>query len=364
MPPKKADSKKDNKKEKKTAVKKTAKTSTVKKAATSKNATVAKKTATSKKTDSTKKATTAKKANTSKKSSATKKSTTSKKTVVKKSVETKKTGTAKKAVTTKETAEKKVSTTKKAVTDKATKSTKKSSPGKKSSAVVRKKSTAKKTTAHRKSVSAKRTPKKSSKKEEKLLVKDFPLTEYYDLPEKYTETVVKVLAQTPDTLFIYWDISNEDRKRFEDIYGPSFFSDTKPVLIITNKTMHYTFEIDINDFANCWYLHVNDAKCDYSIELGRRPISNISIPNNYLYISSSNTIEAPNDHILLEKKQSMVYFRNVKTNVITSKPITSLSFLKNLGKFYDIYEFYDRAYSSEDFSEAGKLMGNSSSVMK
>ena len=31
--------------------------------------------------------------------------------------------------------------------------------------------------------------------------------------------------------------------------------------------MHYAFEVEINDFANSWYLHVNDANCDYKIEL-------------------------------------------------------------------------------------------------
>lgn len=290
---------------------------------------------------------------------AVKKSTSAKKnnstTTVKKNTTVKKGTTSKSPSTTKKTSTKQSSTKKT--------STVRKNVGKKTSAVVRKKSTAKKTTAHRKAVSAKRTPKKQSKKVEEL-VKNFPLSEYYDLPEKYTQTVVKVLAQTPDTLFIYWDISDDDRKRFEEVYGQSFFTDTKPVLIITNKTMNYTFEVDINDFANCWYLHVNDAKCDYSVELGRRPISNINIPDNYLYVSSSNVIEAPNNHILLEKKQSMVYFRNVKTNVISSKPMTSLTFLKNLGKFYDIYEFYDKAYAKEDFSNASKLMGNSSSVMK
>ena len=49
------------------------------------------------------------------------------------------------------------------------------------------------------------------------------------------------------------------------------FSKTKPVLIIHNETMNYSFEIEINDFANSWYLHVNDADCKYVIELGRRP---------------------------------------------------------------------------------------------
>ncbi|MBQ9298475.1 MAG: DUF4912 domain-containing protein [Clostridia bacterium] len=197
------------------------------------------------------------------------------------------------------------------------------------------------------------------------LVEKSLTTEYYDLPFTYGKTVVKILAQTPEVLFVYWDISEEDRKKFVETYGENFFNETKPVLIITNKTMNYTFEVDINDFANSWYLHVNDAKCEYTIELGRRPISqNINIPNNYLCVTSSNEIEAPNDHILFEKAQNMVYFRNVKTNVVSSKSITSLSLLKNMGKIYNIYDFYKKIYNEEDFKDASRLMGNSSSVFK
>ena len=58
-------------------------------------------------------------------------------------------------------------------------------------------------------------------------------------------------------------------------------------------------EIDINDFANSWYLHVNDANCEYTVELGRRPKyynseKHVNIQNDYLYVTSSNVIEAPN----------------------------------------------------------------------
>ncbi|MEI3434642.1 MAG: hypothetical protein V8R26_06685 [Clostridia bacterium] len=38
--------------------------------------------------------------------------------------------------------------------------------------------------------------------------------------------------------------------------------------------MNYTFEIEINDFANCWYFNINDEKCEYVVELGRRPKNN------------------------------------------------------------------------------------------
>lgn len=269
-------------------------------------------------------------------------------------------------------------TAKKASTTKATSKTKTTKAAKDTTAKKSTKTTTKKTTktaSTKKATSAKATTTRKPRAKKLVandkitastpLVHDFAESEYYDLPFTYNKTVVKILAQTPEILFVYWDISEEDRKKYIEKYGENFFNETKPVLIITNKTMGYTFEVDINDFANSWYLHVNDAKCEYNIELGRRPITrDISIPNNYVYVASSNVIEAPNDHILFEKAQNMVYFKNVKTNVVSSKPITNLSLISNLGRIYNIYDVYKKIYKDETFENSKKIMGNSSSVFK
>lgn len=156
------------------------------------------------------------------------------------------------------------------------------------------------------------------------------------MPYRYNQTIVKVLAQTPTTLFVYWDISDADRAHYVKTYGENFFNDTKPVLVIHNITMNYSYEIDIDDFANSWYLHVNDSNCEYSVELGRRPKYNneeFNMPNSYLYVTSSNVMDSPNDHILFDKNLKTVYFRDVKTNIVTAKHITSISFLRNMGKY-------------------------------
>lgn len=171
--------------------------------------------------------------------------------------------------------------------------------------------------------------------------------EYYDLPYRYNETVVKILAQTPTTLFIYWDIADTDRKNFTQKYGDDFFEKTKPVLVVYNKTMNYHFEVEINDFANSWYLHVNDANCDYSVELGRRPYEAQSPIENYVYVTTSNDMEMPNNHILFDRLGKTVFFKNIKNNFVEEKEISSLSFIKSLGKVYDIYEIYKEIYKEE-----------------
>ena len=243
--------------------------------------------------------------------------------------------------TTKKTTAKKTTTRKKAVA-----TTKKKEPVKKETAKTSsttKKAT--KTTAKKTSVAKKTTTrKKSVKKQEKVVP-----VEYYDLPYRYNQTVVKVLAQTPSTLFIYWDISDEDRKNYEKHYGEDFFNNTKPVLIVYNDTLGYSFEVEINDFANSWYLHVADSKCDYRIELGRRPIVKTEkIQDDYIYVTTSNEMQAPNNKILFNKEQKMVYFKNVKTGNITEKPINTLSFITNMGKIYDIYDLYKEIYQDEN----------------
>jgi hypothetical protein len=199
--------------------------------------------------------------------------------------------------------------------------------------------------------------------------------EYYDLPYRYNQTVVKILAQTPNNLFVYWEISDEDRKNLKEQYGEYFFEITKPVLVIHNETMNYTFELDINDFANSWYFQVKDADCEYKIELGRRPIPinynympQYDIQKNgpikpveteYIYISSSNELEAPNNHILFND-QNKIYFRNLKTNELIEKDIKDFSFINKNNGFINIYELYKNLYKEEISNNSFDLRNPSS----
>ena len=219
-----------------------------------------------------------------------------------------------------------------------------SSTGKNS--VSKKTTTNKSNTKIAKNLSSKKST-NSKSKTKKVVKKDFTTVEYYDLPYRYNETIVKILAQTPNMLFIYWDISDDDRNSYIEKYGENFFNTTKPVLIITNRTMNYSFEVEINDFANSWYLHINDADCDYAVELGRRPIEYNSNIDNYVYITTSNDMQMPNDHILFDKLGKSVFFKNTKNNFIEEKEISSITFIKSLGKVYDIYELYKEIYNGE-----------------
>ena len=227
---------------------------------------------------------------------------------------------------------------KKVVTKKATKKTadtiikKKPAAKKVAKTITEKKTIAKKVpkATKEKKVIVKKTPKVVTKK--KTIVKKTPKTttkkkavtkktfnlEYYDLPYRYNETTVKLLAQSPKILFVYWDISDIDRKNLINKYGEDIFNTTKPFLIIFNETKNYTFEIEISDYANSWYLNVDDESCNYKITLIRKYIyNNPYVENNTIYITSSNVVETPNDHILFNNLNDYCEFINLKNGNIS-----------------------------------------------
>ena len=391
----KTSAKKENKK---TTTKKATSTAKAADAKVTKKATTKKTTSTDKAADAkvTKKATTKKTTSTAKAADAkvTKKATTKKATstakaadakVTKKATTKKTTSTAKAAdaKVTKKTTTKKATSTAKAADSKVTKkaTTKKTT----STAKVTKKATTKKTTSTAKATDAKVTKKATTKKAsstsetvviaspEKVTkaritktatkkasskktaiaenikdVNDFKKinpdaipAEYYDLPYHYDKTTVKILAQTPHSMFLYWDVSDADKAKLEEKYGKTVFVETQPVLIIHNVTQNYTFEINVDDFSNSWYVRTPTSNCQFNVELARKKINGNYLKNNNstaekIHISSSNTVISPNDHILSNTINNPVLFKNVKTNSLEELTIHNLSKIEKLYQNYEL----------------------------
>lgn len=211
---------------------------------------------------------------------------------------------------------------------------------------------------------------KSTSKTKSVKATSATVVEYYDLPYKYNQTVVKVLYQNPTTLFVYWEISDNDMEYYKNTYGENFFETTRPVLVVYNETMNYSFEVNINDFANSWYFNINDSKCNYRVELIRKPISyNEKIKTDYIYITSSNKIETPNDRILFSTNEPYtVYFKNTKDN--TQRKVNLPKLLEDLNLVnkdfgfpivQNVYDLYKHIYHIEDVGEFSVSLTNPSS---
>lgn len=220
--------------------------------------------------------------------------------------------------------------------------------------------------------------KKAEKKQSEQENTDSPkhLLEYYDLPFRYNETIVKILAQTPKRLFVYWDIADKDKQTYLNAFGEKFFQDTYPVLLVHNENKNYTYEVTINDFANSWYLDISNPRDKYTIQLGRKfkfdrkpKISSeiseneIGLKNDYLFIAMSNELEVPNDHILFEECKPYVTYRNVKTKQEEIKDLTKTIWKKELKALYQ--ELYHGEIDGEKFDMLNpSSMGTSSSITK
>ena len=240
---------------------------------------------------------------------------------------------------------------------------------KKTTKKVETKETAKKavtkTTKTAKTTTKKATAKTKTIRTKKVAELEKPefLQEYYDLPYRYNETIVTILAQTPKRLFVYWDISDKDRETYKKTFGDDFFEKTYPVLLVHNEEMNYTFEVPINDFANSWYLDIQDSKKNYVVQLGRKfknleqahqvnydivKEEHINLQNDFIYITDSNKLEAPNDHILFELLSNKIKYRNVKTGEEYTKDLKDIA--RELGNVYPAdaaYELYTKLYEEE-----------------
>lgn len=180
------------------------------------------------------------------------------------------------------------------------------------------------------------------------------IMEYYDLPAGYNQTTVKLLFQTPKKLFVYWEISEADKKKLFEDNGKDFFEKTSPFLVVKNKTKNYSFEVGINDFANSWYFDIPDSNCEYEVVLIRKH----KITQSPTLITTSNEMEVPNNQILFEQDRKEIFFKNVKTDDVVSKSVVNLQFINHLGNVCHANSFYEKFYQEEDLLQISNPTSN------
>ena len=88
----------------------------------------------------------------------------------------------------------------------------------------------------------------------------------------------------------------------------------------------------------------------------------INLQNDFIYITDSNKLEAPNDHILFENLGNQVTYRNIKNGNEYNKDINSLmSKLQNIYPDSNIKNLYKELYGNELDGEEGFNISNPSS---
>ena len=187
------------------------------------------------------------------------------------------------------------------------------------------------------------------------------ISEYYEIPQKYNETMIKVLAQNPNKLFVYWEISNDHISKYLNEYGDTFYELTYPILILENEKNNHRSEIIIDGFANSWYIDIVDDSSTYSITYARKVSCNmVNLNDNsilkkdeIIHFAKSNNIVSPNGHILYNNSNNIL-FKNIKTNTEYTIPLTNI--LQSSNNIYsNISKFKEEILDNEHISSN---MGN------
>lgn len=164
-----------------------------------------------------------------------------------------------------------------------------------------------------------------------------PKNEYYDLPTKYNETVVRLLVQSPTRMYVYWEVS--DSKVDEINKAKLDYNSCTPILKITNITMGYSYEMQIDPFATSYYIEVKDANCNYKVELGRRN------KEKFISIYESNQVTIPRSMPVSEKDKEEIIYRNCIRMETADKFTIYRSRRNNIANKQD---YYGLSFSGED----------------
>jgi hypothetical protein len=87
---------------------------------------------------------------------------------------------------------------------------------------------------------------------------------------------MRAIPRDPQWLFAYWEISESTRNELRAKMGESVFASAKKILRLIDVTeivydgsnaQHY-IDIEINEFANNWYVQVPESGRNYVLELG------------------------------------------------------------------------------------------------
>lgn len=138
-----------------------------------------------------------------------------------------------------------------------------------------------------------------------------PKSEYYELPTKYNETVVRLLVQSPTRMYVYWEVADKTIKRFASNHLD--YNNSKPILKITNLTMNYSYEMEIDPFTTNYYIEVKDADCSYKVELGRK------CQDQFVSIFASNNVTIPRSAPIFNKESEEIIYRNCMRLTETDK---------------------------------------------
>lgn len=154
--------------------------------------------------------------------------------------------------------------------------------------------------------------------------------EYFDVPFRYNETCIKLIFQNPYTLYAFWDVSDEDEKKYIEKYGEHSYYNSRIYLEVSNLDNGKKFEIDVNPFAKSWFIHIYEPNCKYTVKLCR------TINNEKVDIATSNSLMVPTNAPHFPPDTTFTFVNNKTNDVAFTFSIPAAVEAMNKTGSYDI----------------------------
>jgi len=115
-----------------------------------------------------------------------------------------------------------------------------------------------------------------------------------EFPRSYGKNQLTLLVRDPEWLYAYWEITatvqSEFSRQFGDIWNLS--RPTLRVYDVTDENKKTFYDIQIQDYAESWYIHVGKPNHTFFVDLGR------VLPDGRFYcIARSNFVTTPSNRI-------------------------------------------------------------------
>lgn len=179
-----------------------------------------------------------------------------------------------------------------------------------------------------------------------------------NLPLRYGEDKIGLLARDPQLLYAYWETTKEKLDAFIQEFGLELWEKSIPVLKVTNISDGEIFYVRINDFSDSWYINVSKPNSLYMVELGRKLSDSF-----FISLVGSNSVSTPSDNISSNTSVCFVNTCNMKHEIqALQKPANTVCYdipeinWQNVKKFQYIGQSSAQLYG-KDFIE---LLGISS----
>jgi len=121
--------------------------------------------------------------------------------------------------------------------------------------------------------------------------------EHEELPERYGDTRIVIMARDPYWIFAYWEVTDERRMQVEREAGASWNEMRKVLRVydVTGKDFNgfnanRYFDIDLHPGATSWYINVGASDRSWCVDFGV-----ITPGGKFIVIARSNIVMTPRD---------------------------------------------------------------------